>query len=271
MSIRMIAIDLDGTLLHDDMTISETSRQVIRRAMEAGYQIVIATGRMWDSAKPKVDLLHLGNVPVICYTGAWIMMSETGHPVWQDGIDPTLAGAIFREGKAQGWDATGFWDGHIYMEKPNGTEEKYQKYRTQHPIYLGEDFFHPTKKVTRIVFADPDPKMRQAMRTHLEACFGDRIDVVFPGDDFVDIHKKGINKAKALSYLMEQAHIQPEEVMAFGNTENDVPMLRLAGISYAVANADDIAKEAATHTCPSNEEDGVAQVIEKLVAEKHPV
>lgn len=268
MSIRMIAIDLDGTLLHDDMTISERARQVIHQAMIQGYRIVIATGRMWDSAKPKVDQLALGNVPVICYTGAWIMMSETGKPVWQDGIDPDLASAIFREGKSMGWDATGFWDGHIYMEKPNGTEAKYQKYRTQKPIYLGDEFFHPAQKVTRIVFADPDLAIRETMRKHLENTFGDQIDVIFPGDDFVDIHKKGINKAKALSYLMEQEHIRPEEVMAFGNTENDVPMLRLAGISYAVANADEIAKEAATHICASNEEDGVAEVIEKLVASR---
>lgn len=268
MSIRMIAIDLDGTLLHDDMTISETSRQVIHQAMLQGYRIVIATGRMWDSAKPKVDQLHLGNVPVICYTGAWIMMSETGEALWQDGIDPTLARAIFLEGKSFGWDATGFWDGHIYMEKPNGTEEKYQKYRTQKPIYLGEKFFHPTKKVTRIVFADPDIRNRENLRKHLEYIFAGQIDVIFPGDDFVDIHKKGTNKAKALSFLMEKEHIQPEEVMAFGNTENDVPMLQLAGISYAVANADEIAKKAATHICPSNEEDGVAKVIGELVARK---
>lgn len=54
--------------------------------------------------------------------------------------------------------------------------------------------------------------------------------------------------------------------MAFGNTENDVPMLRYAGVSYAVANADAVAKEAAGHICASNEEDGVAKVIEALVA-----
>ena len=86
MSIRMIAIDLDGTLLHDDMSISEYSRQVIRRASGAGYRIVVATGRMWDSAQKKVKSLSLGNVPLICYTGAWVMMSETGEPLLQQGL-----------------------------------------------------------------------------------------------------------------------------------------------------------------------------------------
>ncbi len=263
MSIRLIAIDLDGTLLHDDMTISEYSRKVIRRAMKKGYDIVVATGRMWDSAKPKVDLLDLGNVPVICYTGAWIMMSETGAPVWQDGIDPDLARAIFLEAKEKGWAATGFWGGHIYMEKPTGTEAKYQKYRTQKPIYLCEDFYHPKEKVTRIVFADPTQEGKDRIRADMEEKFAGQIDVIYPGDDFVDIHKKGINKASALSYLMKERHIAPEEVMAFGNTENDVPMLQMAGTSYAVANADEVAKQAAKFLCESNEEDGVAKVIER--------
>ena len=265
MSIRLIAIDLDGTLLHDDMTISTYLRDVIRRAMEKGYRIVIATGRMWDSAKPKVDLLHLGNVPVICYTGAWIMMSETEEAIWKDGIDPKLARDIFLEAKEKDWVPTGFWNGHIYMEKPTGTEAKYQKYRTQTPIYLGEDFYHPKDKVTRIVFADPTQEGKDAIRHDLEEKFGDQIDVIYPGDDFVDIHKKGINKAQALSYLLKQFHIQPEEIMAFGNTENDVPMLQMADASYAVANADEVAKRAAKYTCESNEDDGVAKTIEKAL------
>lgn len=137
MSIRMIAIDLDGTLLHDDMTISAYSREVIQKAIQKGYEIVVATGRMWDSARSKVALLRLGNVPVICYTGAWIMWSETGEPILQDGLSADLASRVMLAARERGWEATAFWDNHIYMEKPNGSEAKYQKYRTQKPQYLG--------------------------------------------------------------------------------------------------------------------------------------
>lgn len=151
MSIRMIAIDLDGTLLHDDMTISAYSREVIQKAIQKGYEIVVATGRMWDSARSKVALLRLGNVPVICYTGAWIMWSETGEPILQDGLSADLASRVMLAARERGWEATAFWDNHIYMEKPNGSEAKYQKYRTQKPQYLGEAFYHPPMTVTRVV------------------------------------------------------------------------------------------------------------------------
>lgn len=265
MSVRLIAIDLDGTLLHDDMTISDYSRNVIKKAQAQGYEIVVATGRMWDSARKKAEILHLGNVPLICYTGAWIMMSETGEPVRQDGLSPDLASEILLESKRRGWNATSFMDDVIYMDKPNGTEEKYQKYRSKKPVYIGEKFYHPDKLVTRIVFADPSLKKRLAIRQVVEEKFKGQVDVVFPGDDFVDVHKKGINKAAAVRFLCDKKGITPEEVMAFGNTENDVPLLQMAGLSYAVSNADKVAKEAARAICPSNEDDGVAKTIEKVL------
>lgn len=266
MSICMIAIDLDGTLLHDDMTISPYSRSVIRRALDKGFKIVVATGRMWDSAKIKVDLLDLGNVPVICYTGSWIMMSETGKPVLQQGLDPELASRILYFAKEKGWGTTIFMDDRIYMEKPDGTEIKYQKYRSKKPVFLGDVFFHPTQLVTRVILADPSYEQRMVIRKAIEKEFGDAVDIVFPGDDFVDVHKKGVNKAQAVRFLAEKAGIGPDEILAFGNTENDVPLLKYAGQSFAVANADEVAKKAAKGICLSNEEDGVAKEIEKLLS-----
>ena len=164
MSIRMIAIDLDGTLLHDDMTISSYSRDVIKKASEEGFKVVIATGRMWNSARKKMEVLELGNVPVVCYTGAWIMMGETGEAIYQEGMDPKFASKAFLWAKEEGLKVTAFWDDKIYMEGPDGTEIKYRKYRTVQPEFLGAAFFNPPKKVTRIVFSDPDPAVRLEIR-----------------------------------------------------------------------------------------------------------
>lgn len=82
-----------------------------------------------------------------------------------------------------------------------------------------------------------------AIRQVVEDKFSGLVDVVFPGDDFVDVHKKGVNKGAAVRFLCDQKGISPDEVMAFGNTENDVPLLRMAGLSYAVSNADEVAKK----------------------------
>ena len=71
MGIKLVAIDLDGTLLHDDMSISSYSKNVLKKIQNAGIRIVVATGRMFSAARLKTAELDLGDVPVICYTGAW--------------------------------------------------------------------------------------------------------------------------------------------------------------------------------------------------------
>lgn len=103
MKIKMAAIDLDGTLLRDDMSISDYSKDIIRKAERRGIRIVLATGRMFDAARPKAEELGLSDTPLICYTGAWIMMSRSGRPIWQDGIDISLAEKILLTAREKGW------------------------------------------------------------------------------------------------------------------------------------------------------------------------
>lgn len=103
MEIKMAAIDLDGTLLRDDMSISDFSKDIIRKAERRGIRIVLATGRMFDAARPKAEELGLSDTPLICYTGAWIMMSRSGKPIWQDGIDISVAEKILLTAKEKGW------------------------------------------------------------------------------------------------------------------------------------------------------------------------
>lgn len=262
MKIKMAAIDLDGTLLHDDMSISDYTKDIVRQAERKGIRIVLATGRMFDSAQPKAEELGLADAPLICYTGAWIMMSRSGKPLFRDGIDISVAERILSIAKAKGWLVHTFYDDQIYLPMPSETEAKYKKYRAKAVQYLGEDFYRPVKKPTRLIFADESESVRKEIRRVIEAQFSSEVEVVFPGDDFVDVHRKGVSKGTALQKLCEMWNIAPAEIIAFGNTENDVSMLELAGVSYAVENADEAARLAAQHICESNENDGVAKVLE---------
>lgn len=261
MKIKMAAIDLDGTLLHDDMSLSDFSKDIIRKAEHRGIHIVLATGRMFDAARPKAEELGLSDTPLICYTGAWIMMSRSGRPIWQDGIDISVAEKILLTAREKGWLVHTFFDDQIYLPEPNKTEAKYKKYRTKAVAYLGNAFYHPKKKPTRLIFADGSEAVRREIRRVIETNFSDEVEVVFPGDDFVDVHKKGVSKGTALQKLCNMWDISLSEVIAFGNTENDVSMLKMAGISYAVKNADEYACSAAGNICDSNENDGVAKVL----------
>lgn len=267
MKIKMAAIDLDGTLLHNDMSISEYSKEIIHEMENRGVKIVVATGRMFDSARPMAEALGLSDTPLICYTGAWVMMSHTGTPILQEGVDIPVAEKILAIARERNWLVHTFFDDYIYLPEPSETEEKYQKYRTKKVQYLGESFYHPEKKPTRLIFASESFLVRNEIRRTIESFFSHEVETVFPGDDFVDVHKKGINKGWAIQRLCRMWQISEDQVVAFGNTENDVSMLRRAGVSYAVANADQIAKDAATYICDSNENDGVAKILEQYLKE----
>lgn len=171
MKIKMAAIDLDGTLLHDDMSLSDFSKDIIRKAEHRGVRIVLATGRMFDAARPKAEELGLSDTPLICYTGAWIMMSRFGRPICQDGIDISVAEKILLTARKKGWLVHTFFDDQIYLPEPNKTEAKYKKYRTKAVAYLGDAFYHPKKKPTRLIFADGSEAVRREIRRVIESDF----------------------------------------------------------------------------------------------------
>ncbi len=265
MKIRLAAIDLDGTLLRDDMTISDFSKAVIRKAAEQ-VKIVVATGRMFDSAREKAWLLGLGDVPVICYTGAWIGLAESGRILCREGIPLCTAEEILRDGREKGWLIQSYIDDKICLPAPSEAEERCRKYRSKAAVYLGDRFYHPAKEPTRLIVVEEDEAAREAIRIFLEAHYGDIVEMVHPGDMFLDIHKKGVSKASALRRLGSRWGIVPEEMVSFGNTENDASMLAMTGLSYAVANAEPEAKAAAKEILPlTNNEDGPARQLARLL------
>lgn len=265
MEIKLAAIDLDGTLLHDDMTVSPYSKTVIQKAARR-IRIVVATGRMFDSARAKANLLGLPDMPVICYTGAWTGMSLSGKILAREGLPAALAERILADARQEGWSMQSYIDDEICMPAPSPAEEKYRKYRAKPARYLGEAFYHPSQDPTRLIVVEADREKRDRIRAFLAARYGDAVDMVYPGDDFLDIHKKGVSKAAALLRLARGWGIAPEEMVSFGNTENDASMLKMTGLSYAVANAEPAAKEAAREILPdTNDEDGVAKKLEELL------
>ncbi|WP_317303876.1 HAD family hydrolase [Allisonella histaminiformans] len=263
--IKMLAIDLDGTLLHDDMSISPFTADILKKAWTKGIRIVVATGRMFCSARVKLLPLQLGDIPVVCYTGAWTARLESQQVISQDGISPELAGEILAFVRDREWKVQTFINDYAYMAQPDPLEQEYSQYRIRKTIYTGEDFYHPAETVTRMIIVEKNLQKRDNIRKFLEDRFQDRISIVYPERIFIDIHKAGVSKANAIGVLAARWGIRSEQIAAFGNTENDISMLRYAGHSFAVANAEPVAKEAADKTIGSNNEDGVAHAIATIL------
>lgn len=265
MDIRLVAIDLDGTLLDDDMRVTSYTRDVLREVHKRGIHLVFATGRMFCSARKKLRHLDIGDIPLVAYTGAWIGHLESGRTIARDGISVSVAASILNDARQKGWVVQIFQNDNAYMPEPSPVEKEYIRYRTKPTLYIGNSFYRPNDVVTRMIMVEPNPYLKDEIRHFLETHYGNDIEVVYPGDDFLDIHKKGVSKARAIRHLADKWHVEPENIIAFGNSENDLSMFRLAHKSYAVSNADDIVLKAADEIIPSNNEDGVAKTLEKLI------
>lgn len=266
-SIQMIAIDLDDTLLRDDISISEYTKDVLGRAMNRGVKIVIATGRMFQAARPWGKAIGLGDVPVICYTGSMTGLCESGKIIRDVRIDKKVADDILADIKEQGWYAHTYIDDELYVPFRDWRTDEYEKQCGVKAHVAGEDFFHPEKAPTKILVCEYDPEKMKGIEDFLKEKYGRLVNQVKSKPFFFEMNSHECSKGKAVMALAESWGIAPDHVMTFGNGNNDVSMLSLTPWSFAVANATASAREAAAHETLSNNEDGVAKAVETYVLE----
>ena len=131
MTPKIAALDLDETLLHSDMTISEYSRNVIRQVQQKGIHVVIATGRMFSSACLKARELDIGDVPVICYTGAWIGLCESGTVLHKDSLPLSEARSVLALARRKGWMIQSYINDVLCLPEEGELEKKIQPVQKQ--------------------------------------------------------------------------------------------------------------------------------------------
>ncbi|HEX5015960.1 MAG TPA: Cof-type HAD-IIB family hydrolase [Actinomycetes bacterium] len=259
---RLIATDLDGTIIHDDGSVSPRTMVALRRAMDAGIRVVFVTGRppRWMGAVAD-ETGHAGIG--ICANGAYVYDMTTEQVLETYAMSAaTAAEAVRRVREVLPQAAFG-------MESLAGFahDENYHPRWDPDPL-LGigaiEDFL--TDEIAKVlVRADgtPGDDMLRAVTPALDSV----VEVTHSNvnDSLLELSAPGVNKATTLAILAERWGIDRADVVAFGDMPNDVELLRWAGLGYAVGDAHPLALEAADEHAPSIADDGVAQVIERLL------
>ena len=264
-SIKMIAIDLDDTLLRDDISISDYTKETLQKAMAKGVKIVIATGRMFQAARPWGKAIGLGDVPMICYTGSLTGLCESGKLIRNVRVEKETALDILQTIKDHGWYAQTYIDDNLYVDTKNEWTRNYEKQCGVTAEAIGETFYHPEKGPTKILVCEYDLEKMKHIESVLKEKYGSLVNQVKSKPYFFEMNNKECSKGKAVLSLAEEWGIKADEIMTFGNGNNDVSMLSMTPWGFAVANATTSAKEAAAHETASNNEDGVAKAVEKYV------
>jgi Cof subfamily protein (haloacid dehalogenase superfamily) len=257
--VRLAAIDLDGTLLRSDGTVSQRSRAAIRSVREAGIVVVIVTARGPASV---TDVARDAGIDgsAVCSNGGLVVDLATGATVRERLLEtetairlvhalrerlPGIVFAVEHEAFAHE-DGFSAWD----WEPPAGT-------RVADALELLED------PATKLILRHAEHEV-EAVAAVARELAGDHATVVQSGGEAVEVTAVGVNKAAGLAELAEEHGVVAAEVIAFGDFLNDVPMLAWAGRGVAVANAHPDVIAVADEVTASNDDDGVAIVLESL-------
>jgi Cof subfamily protein (haloacid dehalogenase superfamily) len=269
--IRLVASDLDGTLLRPDETVSERTREAIVAVRRAGITLVLVTGRPPRALAPIAARIGVGGI-AICANGAVVWDLDAGTMVDLTPLAADLAAGLVRElreaipgvlfavelehgfGREAGWtDGTG-------PPRPRLVER-------ETPEVLEDDALElVTGPVVKLLVRHPTLPFPEVARRARQAV-GEHAVVTWAGTRLLEISAAGVTKAWALERLCARLGVRRQQVLALGDMENDLPMLAWAGHSVAVANAQPDVLDAADEVTASNLDDGVALVLERLAAE----
>jgi len=268
--IRLVAMDLDGTLLGGDKGVSEYTAKILRECEDRGVKMVIASGRGFDSARAYARVAGL-NSPVVSANGARADETPFGPTILEDCIPEELSRDICRIMLESGIYFVCYCRDVNYSA--NGTQIKRGlapkidvdggKYNARNVLSLEELLCEGVKRPYKYVAFTTDYDALARLRERLEREIDAAISSSWP--DNVEVLAKGCGKGKAIGFLAERYGIGKDEIMAFGDQENDMEMLHAAGWPVAMENGVDALKKIAHIVAPKNTEDGVAKVLEKTV------
>ena len=259
MTPRLVATDLDGTLLRSDGTVSAASRELLATLDRRGVPVVFVTARPMRWMGDLWPLVGRHGMAIVS-NGAILYDVGAGRARHVTGID-AAAGIALCEAIAAAVPGAGFAIECVSgIRRDPVYEEPYEVPEGSPVGPLDELWDEPAVKLlVRHSGIDPD-----AFRDRVIAAVGDRAVATWTVPGLVEISAPGITKASRLVQVADELGVAAADVVAFGDMPNDLPMLEWAGTSYAMANADPTVLAAATHRAPANDDDGVAAVLAEL-------
>ena len=262
-SVQALAMDMDRTILPSSLEFSPDLVSAVADATAAGITPIIATGRMFASARPYA--LQLGvTAPVICYQGALVADPVTGEWLLHQPIDVGIALEVIAAVKAEGFHMNVYLDDQLYVEELNTEALTYAAHARLEAHAVGDLMTWLTQPTTKIVVVgEPEPLDR--LEADLHRRFDHTLFVAKSLPYFLEIAQPGVSKGAALEFVCDRLGIPTSAVVGFGDGANDVELLQTAGLGVAVEDADPVLVEHADWTVPKVGEDGVAKFVRALV------
>ena len=271
MTYRLIALDLDGTLLDSQLQIRPRTIEALQLAREQGVQVMIVTGRHHSAAYAYWHQLGL-DLPAICCNGAYIYDFKTGKALGGDPLPPAEARAFLKLARAYPAHLMVYTDTAMVHEHDDvPLQEGMGDWAARLPENLRPrlasvasfDELIESQAVVWKFLAVPDDT--EAMEALLNEANTQGFYCVRSGGNRIDISRAGNSKGKRLAEFIEQRGLSPDQVIAFGDQDNDREMLQLAGLGVAMGNAHEDVRASADWVTGPNDGDGIGDALQRFV------
>ena len=268
---KLLAFDLDGTLLNSRGEILESSKQAIAAARAAGVKVVLATGRHHVAARPYHYQLEL-DTPVVCCNGAYIMDYSQPDPVYSNPLSKELARQIIEIAHEYGLHMLMYVDDAMTFEVLNPHMEKLCAWANKQPEIVRPNIqqiasiperMESAKAIHKFVLSHPDQEYFLAAYERIAA--RDEFSCERSWIDRFDITSSGNTKGSTLLRLAAQWNIDAKDIIAVGDNDNDVSMIQIAGLGVAMDDGSEPLKRCADLIIGSNDEDSIAAFIESHI------
>lgn len=260
---KLLALDIDDTLLNREGKLSKRNKEAIEKAVEAGAVVTIATGRAYDSAVPICKMIGLATMPVITFGGACIIEYPTGKMLHYNYLSPEMVKEGIEFAKQQG----------VYVQVYDGSDFLYEQEceesifystrlnRTGKVVDFSTQEFNRSSKCLLCVTEDKIDALEKKAKAH----FGTRAYITKSHKRLLEIYNPEVNKGAALAIMANIFDIKQYQIIAMGDTGIDVPMIEYAGLGVAVENAMQECKDVADLITVDANDDAVAEIIQTYI------
>ena len=267
MKYKLIAMDLDGTLNNDEKQITEITKNALMAAQKQGIRLALASARPSPGLYRERDVLRLQDYEgiLMSYNGGRIVDAATGKVLFETSMPLEETKAVLR--RLEELPVTPILDDGVqfYVTDKNAYMVEYECWNNQ--MVCSEvgnlaDFisFAPVK-----ILMSVQPEILKDVQAQIAAFLPGDLTVVQTAAFYLEVIPKVINKGQGIRDICRTLGISPEEVIAFGDAANDIPMLQAAGVGVAMGNAAAAVKDAADKITLTNNEDGIAAALAELL------
>ncbi len=273
-SIKLIALDLDDTLLRTDLSISEENKRALQRAENMGIHIVLASGRNYHSMRRYAEelFIHRRGDFLIGSNGAQLIKASTGALLEDLALPAAFCKSLVEDFERKGYFWQLYLNGKIYCSRLNKWALIDHQLSGLPLEVIGNLDEVVNRDQTKIVIGG-EPAQIESIYHELIASIGDQTEIVTSKPYFLEVLPKGASKGAALERLTARLHLSMDSVLAIGDARNDLEMIKRVGWGCAPANAaEEIRAVARFVSLKTNEEDAVADILAHLVfSEEVPI